>query len=227
MRVFVVAGSPRAEPPAGIAPAPDDRVIAADFGAHHARTWGWPVHLLVGDLDSLSTEDAALLAAAGIPTIGAPRAKDETDLELALVEALREDPAEIVICAALGGRADHMLANVFLLARQGLRRRAAMIVDGSETVRLLAGGEMPAEPRCLSLAGAPGDLLSLLPMGGDADGVTTGGLLYPLRDETLHLGEPRGVSNVFTGNEARVSLRTGLLLVIQNAGRLAVAKFGG
>ena len=100
-----------------------------------------------------------------------------------------------------------MLANVFLLARPNLRGRQAMIADGAETLQLLAGGE-------LSLAGTPGDLLSLLPIGGDAGGVTTGGLLYPLHEETLYLGQPRGVSNVFTATAALVSLRAGLLLVI-------------
>jgi thiamine pyrophosphokinase len=219
MRVFVVAGSPQAEPPAELAPAPDDRVIAADFGAHHARAWGWPVHLLIGDLDSLPAEDAATLAGAGVPIITALSAKDETDLELALLQALAEDPVQIVICAALGGRADHMLANVLLLARPNLRDRRAIIADGAETLQLLAGGETPTgTPRNLSLAGAPGDLLSLLPIGGDAGGVTTGGLLYPLHEETLYLGQPRGVSNVFTGTTALVSLRIGLLLVIHTRG---------
>ena len=53
MRVFVIAGSPLAQPPCCFAPGPADRVIAADFGAHHARAWGWPIDLLIDDLDSL------------------------------------------------------------------------------------------------------------------------------------------------------------------------------
>ena len=215
MRVFVVAGSPQATPPAGLVPGSDDRVIAADFGAHHARAWGWPVHLLIGDLDSLPGEDAAALASTNTPTITAPTAKDETDLELALVQAVAQDPAQILICGALGGRADHMLANVLLLARPDLRARRVIIADGPETLQLLAGGETASgTPQNLSLAGEPGDLLSLLPIGGDAGGVTTAGLLYALHEETLYLGAPRGVSNVFTGAAALVSLRAGLLLVI-------------
>jgi thiamine pyrophosphokinase len=219
MRVFVVAGSPVAKPPAELAPEADDRVIAADFGAYHARAWGWPVHLLIGDLDSLPAEAAAALAGAGVPIITASSAKDETDLELALLQALAEDPVQIVICGALGGRADHMLANVLLLARPDLRDRRAIIADGAETLQLLVGGETATgTPRNLGVAGAPGDLLSLLPIGSDAGGVTTGGLLYPLHEETLYLGQPRGVSNVFTGTAALVSLRIGLLLVIHTRG---------
>ena len=89
-----------------------------------------------------------------------------------LAHALADGASEIVICAALGGRTDHMLANVLLLAgpsspigRNSRRRR--------ETLRLLrSGGPQPAH---LELLGAPGDLLSLLPLGGDADGVTPRG----------------------------------------------------
>ena len=84
MRVFVVAGSPIAQQPCGSTPGPADRVIAADYGAHHARAWGWPIDLLIGDLDSLPPTELQAARAAGVPMITAPAAKDETDLELAV-----------------------------------------------------------------------------------------------------------------------------------------------
>jgi len=208
IRVFIVAGSPEARPPVGLAPAPADLVIAADRGGSHARAWGWPVHLLVGDLDSLSAADAAALAAEGAVTITAPAAKDETDLELAVMHARQRGAREIVICAALGGRADHMLANVLLLARPELAGLSVILADAEQTLRLVRGGQT------LRLCAAVGDLLSLLPVGGDARGIVTEGLLYPLRDETLYLGQARGVSNVFQAPEARVSLEEGLLLAV-------------
>ncbi len=209
MTHFLIAGSPACRPPQGLAPAPGDRVIAADLGARHARAWGWPVHLLVGDLDSLPAEDAAALRTAGTPVITAPAAKDDTDLELALAHALAEGAQQIVICAALGGRTDHLLANVLLLARPDLTGLDVAIADGPETVRLLRG------PSGLALRGAAGDLLTLLPLGGDAAGVTTRGLAYPLRDETLFQGRGRGVSNVFVAEVAEIAVRQGALLVVQ------------
>jgi len=186
-------------------------VIAADYGAVHARAWGWPLHLLVGDLDSLGAEEAARVAASGVPVITAPAEKDETDLELALAQALALGMHEIIICAALGGRADHMLANLLLLARPELAGRRVTLTDGPESIRLLRGGSAPAH---LELPGSSGDLLSLLPLGDAAAGVTTEGLQYPLHDETLFLGQARGMSNVFTGARAGVTLRRGLLLVV-------------
>jgi thiamine pyrophosphokinase len=234
MRVFIVAGSPQAERPVGLTPGPGDRVIAADSGAVHARAWGWPVHLLVGDLDSAPPAEVAALVAAGTPLLTAPAAKDETDLELALTRSLADGATEIILCAALGGRADHAFANVLLLARPELARVDVRIVEGGQTIRLLRGGKNVAQaaglrlwrrPRQsgglryrsahLALTGARGDLLSLLPVGGDAMGVTTAGLAYPLRDETLFFGQARGVSNVFEGAAAEVWLREGMMLVIQ------------
>jgi len=211
MRTFLVSGSPEGRPPNGLQPGPLDRVIAADRGAEHARAWGWPVHLIVGDLDSLPRTALDAAIGQGIPAITAPIAKNETDLELALAHALTEGARSIVICAALGGRTDHLLANVLLLARPELVGTDVLIADGPETVRLLRG------MTDLELMGQPGDLLSLLPVGGDAEGVTTRGLFYPLRDETLFLGQARGISNVFVETRPRISLRRGLLLVIHTA----------
>ncbi len=69
-----------------------------------------------------------------------------------------------------------------------------------------------------TLRGAPGELLTLVPLGGAADGVTTDGLEYPLRGETLAPGTTRGVSNVFLETEARVTLERGVLLAIRPQG---------
>ena len=135
----------------------------------------------------------------------APVAKDETDLELALERVLATDAESIVITGALGGRTDHLLANILLLARPDLAGRDITIADGPEMVRLLRGSEGAGEPAALTLHGAAGDLLSLLPLGGAAEGVTTQGLQYPLTDEALYPGRARGVSNVFLAPVARVT----------------------
>ncbi len=215
MRVFIVAGSPSARMPYHLVPQAEDLVIAADRGAQHALSWGWPVHMLIGDLDSLPEAVTASLQAAGTQTLTAPREKDETDLELALSQALTVTPQEIILCGALGGRTDHLLANVLLLTRPDLVAIRLVLADGPETVYLLRSTDDKTAQ--LWLAGAPGDLVSLLPWGSDAEGICTEGLYYPLRDETLFLGQARGISNVMLGPCATVRLRYGALLVIHIA----------
>jgi thiamine pyrophosphokinase len=61
--------------------------------------------------------------------------------------------------------------------------------------------------------------VSLIATHGDACGVTTDGLLYPLRGETLAAGSTRGVSNEMVASHAVVALERGVLLVVVPGGR--------
>jgi thiamine pyrophosphokinase len=63
-----------------------------------------------------------------------------------------------------------------------------------------------------------GDLVSLMPFGPGVEGVITSGLAWPLEDESLPLGPARGLSNVRVAPVARVSIRSGLLVVIETVG---------
>jgi len=76
-------------------------------------------------------------------------------------------------------------------------------------------------PATVQLEGRKGDVVSLLPLGGDADGVTTGGLRFPLRDERLEAGPARGLSNVRLGSTAHVDLQRGRLLVVETPATLS------
>jgi len=170
----------------------------------------------VGDADSLGPGGLAEVRAAGIPVELSPVAKDASDAELACLAALARGAGRITVLGALGGpRLDHALANVWLLAHPALAGCPLVLLDGRTRVRLLAAPGPAGEPATAVLAGRPGDLVTLLPFGADADGVVTDGLAYPLRDEPLRAGPARGLSNALVGREARVSLRAGRLLVVE------------
>jgi thiamine pyrophosphokinase len=62
----------------------------------------------------------------------------------------------------------------------------------------------------------PGEVVSLLPLHADAEGVRTGGMRWPLSGDRLRLGDTRGVSNEPIADEASVSIKAGLLLVIRH-----------
>jgi thiamine pyrophosphokinase len=186
---------------------PADAVIAADAGARHAPALGLRLTALLGDLDSIDPETLDQARRAGVDIRSFPPAKDETDLELALQYAIDAGAQAICILGALGARLDMTLANVQLLAHPALAGRRVELWDGTQTVWLIRppGGAIP---------GRPGDRLSLLPLSESADGITTLGLAYPLKDETLRLGPARGVSNRVTAQDAFVRLRAGLLVAI-------------
>jgi len=185
-------------------------VVAADSGAHGAALLGLPVDELVGDLDSIAPDDLAALEANRVSIETWPRDKDASDTELAVRAALRHRPGRIVILGALGGpRPDHALANIGLLGLAEVAGSDVVLLDGVSRTRLVRG------PSDVTLSGRVGELVSLLPIGGDVAAVRTDGLAYPLADEPLPAGSTRGLSNVRTSTTARIRVASGRLLVIE------------
>lgn len=178
-------------------------VVAADGGANHALAYGIVPHAIVGDLDSFGPADAARH---GIPRerLHAVPRLDTTDLEKAVLHAIERGCDEIDICGASGGRADHALANLSVLA---LHRRTARIRIHDEIF------EISAVDGSATIEGEPGTVVSLLAMGV-CTGVTTHGLRWPLVRFTLEFN-PRGIHNEISESPARVSVETGDLLVFK------------
>jgi thiamine pyrophosphokinase len=187
---------------------PDDILIAADGGARLCHQLGLTPAILIGDFDSLDEQELAYFETRGSQIIRHPARKDYTDLELALRHALSLGVEDILIFAALGARWDHTLANLLLPAAPDLAHVRIRLADGPQEVMVLRGGSV------LEISGQPGDTVSLIPLNGDALGITTRGLEYPLNNGSLHFGATRGISNVLLGQSATVSLRQGLLLCV-------------
>jgi thiamine pyrophosphokinase len=191
-------------------------VIVADGGARAAEGLGLAIDVVVGDGDSLGEDGLARLRTAGVEIRTAPVDKDETDTELALVEAVRRGAERVTILGALGGpRVDHALANVELLAHPALAGRPVAIVDPRARITLISAPAPEGGPVTRPLPGPAGATISLLPIGGEVRGITTSGLRYPLRNEALPLGPARGLSNVRVSGEASVVVESGRLLVIE------------
>lgn len=187
-------------------------ILAADGGALNALKLGLAPQTIIGDLDSLSGEQVERFSAAGAEILRFPMEKDETDLELALQWSVDKGASAIFILGALGGRFDQTLANTYLLALPGLQDIQIELVDGEQNIRLL-------RPGTHSVAGRTGDTVSLIPLAGKVGGITSRGLKYPLRDESLEFGPARGISNVMLCDSASLELHSGLLLVIHTRGR--------
>ena len=187
-----------------------DLVVAADGGALALEQWHVVPSAIVGDLDSLGMERALEYGARGVTVVPFAAEKDNSDLELAIAHAIDAKADDIVLLGIFGGaRFDHELANALLLAADGYRGLRMRAVHGDATVRALHGGER------LELEGAEGDLVTLLAVGGDAEGVRTERLRYPLARETLSFGAARGLSNVVMSQGASVACDRGVLLVIE------------
>jgi thiamine pyrophosphokinase len=190
----------------------DALMIGVDGGSRHAMALGIRLEAVIGDMDSTSEHEWEALEMAGASFEVAPTDKDETDLELALLYAVRHAASHIVCIGALGKRLDMTIANLFLLMHPGLAERRVEFWDGNQTAWLI-------RPPGDAVTGQPGDTLSLIPLAGPVNGITTHGLKYPLKAESLIPGPARGVSNVLSQARARVDLHSGFLLAIHAPGR--------
>ena len=182
-------------------------VVAADGGYATAEVLGVEVDLLVGDLDSITPEALARAGDQGVRIERHPVDKDRTDLALALDAVLVDGPANVTLVGGHGGRLDHLLANVALLAAPEYAPLRITALLGPAVVTVVRDRA--------ELTGTPGELLSLLAVHGPARGVTTAGLRFPLDAAVLPVGSSRGVSNTFTGHSCRIEVADGVLLAVQ------------
>jgi thiamine pyrophosphokinase len=191
--------------------------VAADRGAEHALGLGLRVEVAVGDFDSISLSALGALERSGARLERHSPAKDATDLELALDAATALGPRRILVVGGASGRLDHLLGGLLLL---GADAYAGVEVDallGRASVHVIRG-----ERR---LSGGPRELISLLALHGEARGVVSEGLVYPLRGEVLRAGSSRGVSNLFESDEARVAIARGVLVAVRPGGRASLSAF--
>ncbi len=178
-------------------------VIACDRGYIHAERLGLAPDLIVGDFDSAPPPSA------DVPVKRFPSHKDDTDTMLAAREAIARGYRDVAVCCAFGGRMDHTLANVqtaaWLVAHGA---RAYLAGTDTEAMAFTAGGARI--PR------REGWSLSVFALSDVCEGVTLRGVKYECENETLTNAFPLGVSNVWTAEEAEISVRGGILLALMS-----------
>ncbi len=184
-----------------------DFLICANGGCRYALAMELKPDLGIGDMDSLKTGDREKIKQLDPRLIQHPSEKDKSDLELAIDKAVEMKPGEIVIIGALGGdRADHAFINMLLLYIPLQNNIPARIVDRRQEIFLINDNAV--------IEGAEGDYFSLFALGGEASGITTEGLKYPLREGTLSFATTFGLSNELVNKRAAVSVRKGILLAV-------------
>lgn len=188
-------------------------VVAADSGWDCARHLGLMPHLLVGDLDSISAGGLAEARRTGVPIEEHPADKDATDTELALVRAAdmlaaHRGVARLTVVAG-GDRLDHLLGVIAALADprwDTVRVQGYVGAARLHRVGPLADVDIPT---------AAESTVSLVALGGGAEGVVTRGLRWSLAGERLDPWRSRGLSNVAIDDTVSVGVSTGALVVIE------------
>ena len=179
-----------------------DLVMAADSGYDAAISLGYAVDVLVGDLDSITTDPIP----GHVVIERHPRDKDQTDLDLALELALRDEPSRVVVVGGTGGRLDHELATASLICDE---RWSEVELDW-----VSSRGRAHVIRRRRIVQGDVGSIVTLLPLGGPVTGLTTRGLRWELAEATFEPGTTWGVSNEMQTPIADIKVRSGCLLVV-------------
>lgn len=188
-----------------------DCMIAADSGMNFLYRNGIVPDIIAGDFDSVEQDSMQYFQGmSDVQVIKLNPIKDDTDTEFVIREAIRRGATEITLLGATGTRLDHVLANINLLGI-GLEEQVSIeLVDKHNRIRMI---DSCVEIKKENQFGA---FVSILPVKGDAKGVTLEGFKYPLKDADVNCFSSLGISNEITADEAKISVREGTLLVIES-----------
>ena len=198
-----------------------DFVIGVDGGCRWCLQNNQPIDLAVGDFDSLGTEDLKKLATRAVDIERHPEDKDHTDLELALVAAMKRKPSEITVYGFWGGRIDHSLANLLCIANQSART-PVILHGGNEQ-----SGYLIKNKQKITITAGIGYCISILALGCDCSGVSNSGFKYPLENAEIMQGTGIGLSNLTTAPVSEISLHSGTLLILTGSNCTASISLNG
>lgn len=182
-------------------PVPGDFVIAADAGLCYLERKGIRADLVIGDFDTLKRipehPNAVVLSAE----------KDDTDILAAIREGIRAGYASFHIYCGTGGRIDHTIANLQVLAYLSANNMRGFLFDNDSVITAITNSRLCFEK-------IPWGYVSVFSCSEKAEGVTLCGLKYELNNGTLANTYPMGVSNEFINRESSISVNDGTLLIV-------------
>lgn len=168
----------------------------------------------LGDFDSVTAEELKRIQEKVSEISIFPAEKDETDLELAIDWAIHQEPSNIYIFGATGGRMDHFLANIQLLQKKkilqyGLRTNI-VLMDEKNSLTVKTPGSYPIQ------VDSTKKYFSLLSVTKEVTGLTLTGFKYPLERAALKRGSSLCISNELITDCGNVSFEKGILIIVRS-----------
>ncbi len=177
-------------------------IICADGGANKARAFGIMPQYIIGDLDSITQKTRHYFSS--VPIIH-DADQNSTDLEKVLEHLLTNNFTSAAIIGATGERPDHTMSNFSILLKYH-KKLSLQFFDERCTVEIVQ--------KKIRFGAVVGQQISLIPMG-TCVGITTEGLKFPLKNESLELGVREGSSNEAIKSAITISMKSGSLLLFK------------
>lgn len=178
-----------------------DFVIAVDGGYDKIQNFGIEIDLLVGDFDSIRSKPDH------VNLLTLPEEKDDTDMMVAIREGYERGCRIFHIYGGTGGRFDHTLSNVQCLAYLTSIGACGFLYEKESVITTMRAGEIHFSEEAKGM-------LSVFAYTEEATGVTEEGLRYSLQEATLRSTYPVGVSNEFIGGPSKITVRSGILMLV-------------
>lgn len=188
-----------------------DKVIAVDGGLEAVKALGLEPDMIVGDFDTVKQETLDYYRSKEHIVWDARQPeKDETDTELALMQAQAAGCTQIVILGATGGRMDHTLGNIHLLFSCLQKGIEAYILDSQNRIYLIDGEHLFRRSETW------GKYISFVPLTEQVKGITLTGFKYPLNLKDIGIGTSLCISNELSAEEGSITLVEGVVIVVES-----------
>jgi thiamine pyrophosphokinase len=184
--------------------------VGVDRGAFTILEKGINASYAFGDFDSVSAAEKENILNSDIILNEYQSEKDQTDMELALQWALEQNPEEILLFGATGGRLDHEMMNIQLLSRSISSNAKVKVVDIKNEISLKLPGEYSIQHDNNYT------YVSFLAFKDEVKGITLKGFKYPLQKASLQIGSSLCISNELVNKSGTYSFDAGIILMVKS-----------
>jgi len=181
-----------------------EKLICADGGANSALKMKLVPDLIIGDLDSISSE--AMKEFKSSSKIIQLKRQNDTDVEKCLKYAIKNNFNEALLAGVTGNRLDHTFCNLGIILKFFSQIDLSLIAENSHLK------SYKGKPNLKSYIG---ETISLYGFDKKTK-ITSSGLKYSLKQTTLPFGKKESTSNVATGELVKLNISTGNIFVIRD-----------
>ena len=180
-----------------------DFLICADGGADSAKKLNLVPGIIVGDLDSVS--DETLKFYRKNCEIKKITRQNDTDVEKAIKLAVKLKYDEAILLGATGDRLDHSFCNLGI---------AIKFHDKIDISILHEKSFLKVHRGKVEIKTTPGETVSIYGIDNKTK-ITTRGLKYPLKNESLPFGIKESTSNIAKREKVELQIKGGYVFVIR------------